>query len=519
MLYGVQQTVTYIAWDTSANAGKTGDSANHTLRWVKNGTSAAPTNTPSEVDATNAPGLYKITLTATEWETLQGTLAGKSSTANVSVIPQQFTTMRGPNAAPGTSGGLPTVDASNKVNAKLDWATDVSSKPTIGTSTLTAQQVWEYATRTLSAFGFAVTLSSDAQAAIVAAIELELTNDATGQAFMQAIADKLANDFNLDDLQVAAIATACRDAVLNRLLAGNHDTTGTLGKLAQNLDATITSRLASSSYTAPLDATATKAAARAAIDDYDPPTNAEMTARTLTAADYFVTGDYTAPDNAGIAAIKSKTDNLPVQPASQGSVDAIATILAGITSLAKWLRAFVRKDTPDSTALSEINSGGGAYSAATDSQEAIRDRGDAAWITGAGGSAGAVYVLPLQSTPSNSGRLPETYLTAYQGCKFQATFAVTDRGNTPVDLTGYDLDFVTWLKATPGTPVLTLSSTGATPALTISGEGNNQVTIDAAATSTPTAGQYEWRLYGDGEIALATGTLKIEAGAMPPTGG
>jgi hypothetical protein len=226
-----------------------------------------------------------------------------------------------------------------------------------------------------------------------------------------------------------------------------------------------------------------------------------------------------APDNAGIAAIKAKTDNLPVQPASQGSVDAIATILAGITSLAKWLRAFVRKDTPDSTALSEINSGGGAYSAATDSQEAIRDRGDAAWITGAGGSAGAVYVLPLQSTPSNSGRLPETYLTAYQGCKFQATFAVTDRGNTPVDLTGYDLDFVTWLKATPGTPVLTLSSTGATPALTISGEGNNQVTIDAAATSTPTAGQYEWRLYGDGEIALATGTLKIEAGAMPPTGG
>jgi hypothetical protein len=155
MLYGVEQTVTYIAWDTSANAGKTGDSANHTLRWVKNGTSAAPTNTPSEVDATNAPGLYKITLTATEWETLQGTLAGKSSTANVSVIPQQFTTVRGPNAAPGASGGLPILGtgtgAINPSGGKLPAtlaAADVSgnlpadakawnggSLPTIGTLT------------------------------------------------------------------------------------------------------------------------------------------------------------------------------------------------------------------------------------------------------------------------------------------------------------------------------------------------------------------------------------------------
>lgn len=82
---GVPTVVTYRAWDTSANTPKTGDVANHTLRWIKDGTSAAPTNaaTAAEVDATNAPGVYKLTLTATETDCTFGVLAGKSGTANV----------------------------------------------------------------------------------------------------------------------------------------------------------------------------------------------------------------------------------------------------------------------------------------------------------------------------------------------------------------------------------------------------------------------------------------------------
>jgi hypothetical protein len=84
-----------------------------------------------------------------------------------------------------------------------------------------------------------VTLSTAAQNALVAAIELELVNDSTGHAFMQAIADKLQADFNLDDLTIAAIAAATRDAILNRVLASNHDTAGTPGKLLQNADATL----------------------------------------------------------------------------------------------------------------------------------------------------------------------------------------------------------------------------------------------------------------------------------------
>ena len=50
-----------------------------------------------------------------------------------------------------------------------------------------------------------------------------------------------------------------------------------------------------------------------------------------------------------------------------------AALWAGITNLANWLRALARSSTPDSTALSEINLGGGTYAVATDSLEAQAD--------------------------------------------------------------------------------------------------------------------------------------------------
>ena len=49
----------------------------------------------------------------------------------------------------------------SKVSAKFDWAADVSNPPTIGTSTLTAANVWSYVTRTLSEFSFPVTVSTN----------------------------------------------------------------------------------------------------------------------------------------------------------------------------------------------------------------------------------------------------------------------------------------------------------------------------------------------------------------------
>jgi len=116
----VEMTITYLAWDTSANAGKTGDVGNHTLRWVKDGTSSATTNSAAEVDATNAPGIYKITMTATETDANIGVLCGKSSTANISIVPITLQFERLPDADPAANGGLPTVDANNHVNGVQD---------------------------------------------------------------------------------------------------------------------------------------------------------------------------------------------------------------------------------------------------------------------------------------------------------------------------------------------------------------------------------------------------------------
>lgn len=101
----------------------------------------------------------------------------------------------------------------------------------------------------------------------------------------------------------------------------------------------------------PLDAAGVRTAvglATANLDTQlgDVPTVAEFNARTLPSADYFVVGDYTAPANADIAAIL---------------VDTGTTLPATLASMS-----------------------GATFDTATDSLEALRNRGDAAWVTATG---------------------------------------------------------------------------------------------------------------------------------------
>ena len=61
------------------------------------------------------------------------------------------------------------------------------------------------------------------------------------------------------------------------------------------------------------------------------------------------------------------------------------TMFSGITALAQWLGIIAGKQTGNSTARTELRAtgaGSGTYDETTDSIEALRDRGDAAWITG-----------------------------------------------------------------------------------------------------------------------------------------
>jgi len=117
---GIAMTISFVAWDTSGNSGKSGDDAQFTMRWVKDGTSSAPDGTVAEVDATNCPGLYKLALTATETDANIGTLAGVSSTADVSIIPATIQFERLPNAAPGASTGLALTSSVDDVETKID---------------------------------------------------------------------------------------------------------------------------------------------------------------------------------------------------------------------------------------------------------------------------------------------------------------------------------------------------------------------------------------------------------------
>jgi len=80
-----------------------------------------------------------------------------------------------------------------------------------------------------------------------------------------------------------------------------------------------------------------------------------------------------------IAAVKTDTGNLVTRITS--------TLFSGITSLAQWLGLIAGKQTGDSTARTELRAtgaGSGAYLETSDSLEALRDRGDAAWNTATG---------------------------------------------------------------------------------------------------------------------------------------
>lgn len=103
---GQTVTLTYYAFDTSANAYKTGDAANHTLYWTKDGTPTLATNAGAEVDATHKPGEYKCVMTAAEATCQVGTLGGKSSTANIILISAQIAFENLPTAAFPATGGL-----------------------------------------------------------------------------------------------------------------------------------------------------------------------------------------------------------------------------------------------------------------------------------------------------------------------------------------------------------------------------------------------------------------------------
>jgi hypothetical protein len=115
-----------------------------------------------------------------------------------------------------------------------------------------------------------------------------------------------------------------------------------------------------------------------------------------------ISGDSVAADNAeaffdgtgyaGTGNVIPTVTTLTNAPSDSSGVTTLLSrvpsgIFTGITSLAQWLGLIAGKQTGNSTARTEIRAtgaGSGTFDETTDSQEAVRDRGDAAWTTATG---------------------------------------------------------------------------------------------------------------------------------------
>lgn len=86
------QTIDLFAFDYSTGAPKAGDAANMVFYVTKDyGTVtaiASNSGVPTEVDATNAKGVYKIALSQAETSADALLFSGKSSTSNVAIVPK-----------------------------------------------------------------------------------------------------------------------------------------------------------------------------------------------------------------------------------------------------------------------------------------------------------------------------------------------------------------------------------------------------------------------------------------------
>jgi len=125
-------------------------------------------------------------------------------------------------------------------------------------------------------------------------------------------------------------------------------TTGERTSVGTSVWASVTRTLSAFGFTVNTNANATETSIKSKTDNLpaDPASNTEVDTR-------MATFTYTAPDNTGIAAIKSKTDNLPADPASNTQVNTRSTYDGSDTSGTTALLA--RLTAPRATALDNLD--------------------------------------------------------------------------------------------------------------------------------------------------------------------
>ena len=178
----------------------------------------------------------------------------------------------------------------------------------------------------------------------------------------------------------------------------------------------------------------------------------------------------------------------------------------GITSLANWLRAMTRKSTPDATAASEINTGGGTYDATAKSLEAHVD----------GGGNTVVNVLP-GNVVAASGRVIATLPPASQYCVYETTFPVIDQSGNPINLTGIPLTLEFWDPNMPTVIALTAATAGTTLAtIVVGGTNHNQITLTITAAANTKKANWTGRLRPTDNSQAPYLTVNLPITAGPP---
>jgi hypothetical protein len=168
----------------------------------------------------------------------------------------------------------------------------------------------------------------------------------------------------------------------------------------------INTRLATSGYTAPpsvvdIQSGLAKTTDITALNDFNPASDvvAHVTLVDTTTTNTDMRGtnsallaaNYTAPNNSGITGIKTKTDQLVFTVANK--VDATATLSGGGDATEAHQLDMIDKISGLMSKDHTLSSAVGTFDPTTDSTEAIRNRGDAAWLSpsGVGGTIAITF--------------------------------------------------------------------------------------------------------------------------------
>lgn len=188
---------------------------------------------------------------------------------------------------------------------------------------------------------------------------------------------------------------------------------------------------------------------------------------------YFPNGDavgtYVVDDPAAIA------DAVWDEPRTgHDTVGTFGYLFSGITLLKNWL-ALIMGKTADTTTRAEVNAttAGATYNETTDSQEAIRDRGDSAWTTGGDALTGPytrTFTINDGSTAIQSAKV-RIYRTGYTESKLTNASGQVS----------FTVDAATW-----SVSVTAAGFTSQTNSLVVSEDGATTYSLTAFTPTTPT---------------------------------